>query len=92
MKSRKHLTAVDLRHLAIRAERRATAALYSGRAAIDTPCPSCGREEDGHWFTPCPSEDCPSHWEERGIPHSDFPGPTEAEIQQAAEHVAAGIW
>ena len=25
------------------------------------PCPVCGREEEGNWFTPCPSDDCPSH-------------------------------
>jgi putative zinc finger/helix-turn-helix YgiT family protein len=26
-----------------------------------TPCPDCGREnEDGTWFSPCPSDDCPS--------------------------------
>lgn len=34
---------------------------------IETPCPSCGREErgdgeaSGHWYSPCPSDDCPSH-------------------------------
>lgn len=28
---------------------------------INTPCSSCGREEDGHWYVPCPSDDCPSH-------------------------------
>lgn len=27
---------------------------------IETPCPHCGREEDGQWVTPCPSDDCPS--------------------------------
>lgn len=26
---------------------------------IATPCPSCGREEEGQWYTPCPSDDCP---------------------------------
>jgi len=24
------------------------------------PCPYCGRNEDGKWFNPCPSDDCPS--------------------------------
>lgn len=24
-------------------------------------CPFCGREEEGHWFIPCPSNDCPSN-------------------------------
>lgn len=28
---------------------------------INTPCPSCGRNEEGKWFAPCPSDDCPSH-------------------------------
>ena len=28
---------------------------------VEPPCPHCGREEDGKWFTPCPSDDCPSH-------------------------------
>jgi hypothetical protein len=34
---------------------------------IDTPCPHCGREEHsdveplGYWWSPCPSDDCPSH-------------------------------
>lgn len=40
---------------------------------IKGPCTDCGREEwdedegdetvsgTGHWFTPCPSDDCPSH-------------------------------
>jgi hypothetical protein len=28
---------------------------------IHTPCPHCGREENGKWFSPCPSDDCPSH-------------------------------
>lgn len=28
---------------------------------INTPCPHCGREEDGRWFAPCPSDDCPSN-------------------------------
>lgn len=42
---------------------------YANR--IDGPCPDCGRVEfDGHteaipgtdhWFSPCPSDDCPSH-------------------------------
>lgn len=27
----------------------------------DEPCPVCFREEDGKWFTPCPSDDCPSY-------------------------------
>lgn len=27
----------------------------------DAPCPHCGRNEDGKWFSPCPSDDCPSH-------------------------------
>jgi hypothetical protein len=27
---------------------------------INTPCPSCGREENGLWYSPCPSPDCPS--------------------------------
>lgn len=27
----------------------------------DEPCPVCFREEDGKWFAPCPSDDCPSH-------------------------------
>lgn len=25
------------------------------------PCRHCGREEDGKWEQPCPSDDCPSH-------------------------------
>ena len=25
------------------------------------PCPGCGREVGGHWFAPCPSDDCPSN-------------------------------
>ena len=28
---------------------------------IQHPCPFCGREEEGKWFIPCPSSDCPSH-------------------------------
>ena len=28
--------------------------------AINTPCPHCGREENGKWYVPCPSDDCPS--------------------------------
>ena len=28
---------------------------------IEGPCPHCGRVEDGHWYSPCPSDDCPSH-------------------------------
>lgn len=28
---------------------------------IKTPCPHCGREFEGQWFTPCPSDDCPSN-------------------------------
>ena len=39
----------------------------------EAPCPSCGREEGGRWFFPCPAEDCPSRWEEKGVPHPDFP-------------------
>lgn len=27
---------------------------------IPYPCPHCGREEDGRWYAPCPSDDCPS--------------------------------
>ena len=26
----------------------------------NSACPHCGREESGHWFIPCPSDDCPS--------------------------------
>jgi hypothetical protein len=40
---------------------------------INTPCPSCGREEDGKWFKPCPSDDCPSHWEDKGKVHPQHP-------------------
>lgn len=28
---------------------------------IQTPCPYCGREDEGKWFTPCPEASCPSH-------------------------------
>ena len=28
---------------------------------IKGPCQHCGRVEDGHWYKPCPAEDCPSH-------------------------------
>ena len=28
---------------------------------IECPCPYCGRHEAGHWYVPCPSDDCPSH-------------------------------
>jgi hypothetical protein len=31
------------------------------RQRTSAPCPECGRHEDGKWFTPCPSDDCPSH-------------------------------
>lgn len=24
------------------------------------PCPDCGRHDGNGWFTPCPSDDCPS--------------------------------
>lgn len=27
-------------------------------------CPFCGREENGRWFIPCPSDDCPSNMPE----------------------------
>lgn len=30
----------------------------------DGPCPHCGRQADGKWVSPCPSDDCPSHDEE----------------------------
>lgn len=31
-------------------------------ALTNCPCPDCGREEEnGKWFSPCPSDDCPSH-------------------------------
>lgn len=26
---------------------------------IGHPCPHCGREENGTWYSPCPSDDCP---------------------------------
>jgi hypothetical protein len=35
--------------------------LFDGETAINEPCPWCGREEEGEWITPCPSDDCPSH-------------------------------
>jgi len=34
------------------------------RRRINMPCPDCGREDSqrpGTWWTPCPSNDCPSH-------------------------------
>lgn len=41
---------------------------FIGAERIETPCPDCGREEYddngdplGYWYTPCPSDDCPSH-------------------------------
>ena len=45
-------------------------------------CPCCGRDfggdegADAQPGQPCPATDeCPSHWEERGIPHPDHPQP-----------------
>lgn len=35
------------------------------KQTISTPCPHCGREENGQWFVPCPSDDCPSNKTER---------------------------
>lgn len=38
---------------------------------INTPCPDCGREDSerpGTWWTPCPSDDCPSHGRNRILP------------------------
>ena len=28
---------------------------------INAPCPECGRESDGKWLYPCPSDDCVLH-------------------------------
>lgn len=28
---------------------------------LEGECPWCGRTENGFWFNPCPSDDCPSH-------------------------------
>lgn len=41
----------------------ARTALANAKAAhaVGSPCPYCGREENGKWFEPCPSDDCPSH-------------------------------
>lgn len=32
-----------------------------GAKRIPTPCPHCGREEDGNWYKPCPDDSCPSN-------------------------------
>lgn len=37
------------------------AMLEDGQIRTNRPCPDCGREEDGKWYDPCPSDDCPSH-------------------------------
>jgi hypothetical protein len=28
---------------------------------LNKPCPSCGREDNGAWEFPCPSDDCELH-------------------------------
>jgi hypothetical protein len=43
------------------------------------PCPYCGRHEDGKWFTPCPSDDCPSH---------DIPAKPDAEEHEELRLIA----
>lgn len=43
------------------AELAAALASNQTETPTDEPCPVCFREEDGKWFTPCPSDDCPSH-------------------------------
>ena len=35
--------------------------IMSARRRIGGPCKACGREENGKWYSPCPSEDCPSN-------------------------------
>lgn len=40
--------------------------IYGGNRPTDKACAWCGREEpNGTWYVPCPSDDCPSHKEER---------------------------
>jgi hypothetical protein len=46
-------------------------------------CLSCGRQfydltSEEIAADECPSEDCPSHWEEAGVAHPDFPGSANA--------------
>lgn len=49
-------------------------ALQNGETVIAEPCPSCGRmEQDDEtgaisWYTPCPSNDCPSHEQNEAQP------------------------
>ena len=35
--------------------------VWEKESPITTPCASCGREEEGKWVVPCPSDDCPSN-------------------------------
>lgn len=35
-------------------------------------CVHCGRDNTGYEDRPC-SDECPAYWEDRGIPHPDYP-------------------
>ena len=61
-------------------------------------CESCGRDfggdaEDSDIFAgaPCPSDDCPSRWEEKGKPYEPYPKTTKLSKKAAKAIVAARI-
>lgn len=51
-----------------------------GGLSAELQCPCCGRDFAGDDVLrpgdDCPADECPSHWEEVGIPHPDFPSVT----------------